>query len=60
VLIKLNPLTYFVRAYREAILGHRIPLLLHWGAIAAAVAIVVFVCGGLFFRYMKRGFADVL
>jgi ABC-type polysaccharide/polyol phosphate export permease len=60
LLVKLNPLTYFVRAYREAILGYRIPLLLHWGAIAAAVAIVVFVCGGLFFRYMKRGFADVL
>jgi lipopolysaccharide transport system permease protein len=60
VLVRLNPLTYFVRAYREAILGYRIPLLLHWGAIAAAVAIVVFVCGGLFFRYMKRGFADVL
>ncbi len=60
VLIKLNPLTYFVRAYREAIMGYRIPLLLHWGAIAAVVAIVVFVCGGLFFRYMKRGFADVL
>jgi homopolymeric O-antigen transport system permease protein len=59
-LVKMNPLTYFVRGYREAILGRRIPLLLHWGAIAAAVAIVVFVCGGLFFRYMKRGFADVL
>lgn len=60
VLVKANPLTYFVRAYREAILGYRIPLLVHWGAIAVIVAIVVFICGGLFFRYMKRGFADVL
>jgi lipopolysaccharide transport system permease protein len=60
ILIKVNPLTYFVRAYREAILGYRIPLLFRWGAIAAGVSVVVFVCGGLFFRYMKRGFADVL
>jgi ABC-type polysaccharide/polyol phosphate export permease len=60
VMVKLNPLTYFVRAYREALLGNRFPLLLHWGWIAAAYAIVVFVGGGLFFRYMKRGFADVL
>jgi ABC-type polysaccharide/polyol phosphate export permease len=60
ILVKLNPLTYFVRAYREAILGYRLPLLMRWGSIAAAVAITVFVCGGLFFRYMKRGFADVL
>ncbi len=60
ILVKLNPLTYFVRAYREAILGYRLPLLLRWGSIAAAVSITVFVCGGLFFRYMKRGFADVL
>jgi lipopolysaccharide transport system permease protein len=60
VLLKLNPLTYFVRAYREALLGQRLPLLMHWGFAAAGFAIVAFVCGGLFFRYMKRGFADVL
>jgi lipopolysaccharide transport system permease protein len=59
-LLKLNPLTYFVRAYREALLGQRLPLVIHWGLSAAVFAIVVFVCGGLFFRYMKRGFADVL
>lgn len=60
VLMNMNPLTYFVRAWREALLGHRIPLLIHWGGISAAFAITVFVLGGLFFRYMKRGFADVL
>lgn len=60
VLVDLNPLTYFVRAWREALLGYRIPALIHWGGIAAVFAIGVFVCGGLFFRYMKRGFADVL
>lgn len=60
VLMNLNPLTYFVRAWREALLGYRIPLLIQWGWISAAFAIAVFVVGGLFFRYMKRGFADVL
>ncbi len=60
VLVDMNPLTYFVRAWREALLGYRIPSLLHWGWISAAFAIVFFVCGGLFFRFMKRGFADVL
>ena len=29
-------------------------------AFSAGFGIVVFVAGGLFFRYMKRGFADVL
>jgi hypothetical protein len=29
-------------------------------AISAAFGISIFVVGGLFFRYMKRGFADVL
>jgi lipopolysaccharide transport system permease protein len=60
IIVKANPLTYFVRSYREAILGYRIPLMLHWAAMAAVVALAVFVSGGLFFRYMKRGFADVL
>ncbi len=60
LLLKLNPLTSFVRAYREALLGQRLPLLIHLGFTAAGFAIVSFVCGGLFFRYMKRGFADVL
>ena len=60
VLVNLNPLTYFVRAWREVLLGYRIPALWHSGWIAAVSAIVVFVLGGLFFRYMKRGFADVL
>jgi len=29
-------------------------------AIAAAYGLAVFLAGGLFFRHMKRGFADVL
>lgn len=60
VLVNLNPLTYFVRAWREALLGHRAQALIHWGWISAVFAVVAFVCGGLFFRLMKHGFADVL
>jgi hypothetical protein len=33
---------------------------LHDLAILFAVSMSVFVLGGLFFRHMKRGFADVL
>jgi lipopolysaccharide transport system permease protein len=54
-----NPLTYFVRSYRDTILGGRLP------ALSDAAAMVAFglgscILGGLFFRQTKRGFADVL
>jgi lipopolysaccharide transport system permease protein len=54
-----NPLYYLVRSYRTVLLtqGPPDPRDL---AIAAAYGAVAFVLGGLFFRYMKRGFADVL
>jgi lipopolysaccharide transport system permease protein len=58
-LIAGNPLAYFVRAYRDALLSARLPKLDDL-AIAAACATAAFVIGGLFFRHMKRGFADVL
>jgi hypothetical protein len=29
-------------------------------AVAMGFAVATFVCGGLFFRQMKKGFADVL
>ena len=54
-----NPLYYGVRAYRQILLTSRFPdpsdllLLTAYGA-------ATFLAGGLFFRYMKRGFADVL
>jgi lipopolysaccharide transport system permease protein len=54
-----NPLAFVVQAYRDRLLSYRIPSL-HDFAIIAAYAITVFVAGGLFFRYLKRGFADVL
>jgi ABC-type polysaccharide/polyol phosphate export permease len=58
-LIAANPLAYVVRAYRDLLLSHRLPDFGDVGVIAVYAA-ATFVAGGLFFRYMKRGFADVL
>jgi lipopolysaccharide transport system permease protein len=59
ILLAANPLTYLARAYRDLLLSSRVPrgtdLL-----IAAAYSLAVFTLGGLFFRHVKRGFADVL
>lgn len=58
-LIRGNPMSLFVRAYRERLLSPAAPsaeefvLLGLWCGTA-------FVVGGLFFRHLKRGFADVL
>ena len=54
-----NPLAYIVRAYREMLLSSREPDL-EGMATVALFAGATFVAGGLFFRHMKRGFADVL
>ena len=46
-----------MRAYRAVLHPPRCPV---WRtAIAAAFGAGAFVAGGLFFRYMKRGFADI-
>ena len=58
-LLAVNPLFYVVRAYRAVLLHSAMPSLGDLG-IAAAYGIAAFAVGGLFFRYMKRGFADVL
>jgi len=58
-LIEFNPLSYLVRAYQERLLSNRWPSLQEL-AILAAWSVSVFLAGGLFFRYLKRGFADVL
>jgi lipopolysaccharide transport system permease protein len=57
--VRLNPLAYLVRAYRERLLSYRPP---SWEelAVIAFFAFTSFVLGGLFFRHLKRGFADVL
>ena len=58
-LLAWNPLYYLVRAYRAVLLYATVP---SFGdlAMAAVFGVGIFVAGGLFFRYMKRGFADVL
>ena len=58
-LLAINPLSYFVGAYRERMLSYRLP---HPEELAllAAYSVAVFFLGGLFFRHLKRGFADVL
>jgi homopolymeric O-antigen transport system permease protein len=58
-LLAWNPLRYVVRAYRERLLTSSLPNLEEI-AVLAAWGIASFVIGGLFFRYLKRGFADVL
>lgn len=57
--IALNPMSSIVRAYRERLLSPSWP---HWHEIAILTAYCagVFIAGGLFFRHLKRGFADVL
>ena len=58
-LLRINPLASLVRAYRDRLLSNRLPRLSEM-AIVAAYAITAFILGGLFFRHLKRGFADVL
>jgi lipopolysaccharide transport system permease protein len=58
-LLFANPFYYVVRAYRRLLLGSTMPNL-HDLAIMTVYAAAAFVVGGLFFRHMKRGFADVL
>lgn len=58
-LISLNPLSYLVRAYRDRMLTHTMP---DWSelAVLCAWSAGAFVVGGLAFKQLKKGFADVL
>jgi len=58
-LVAWNPMSWVVRAYRNRMFAHNWPPA-HEILTLAAYSIVVFVAGGLFFRHLKRGFADVL
>ena len=58
-IVRMNPLAFMVRAYRDRLLSYRVPNLHDFGIIAA-YALTAFIFGGLFFRHLKRGFADVL
>jgi ABC-type polysaccharide/polyol phosphate export permease len=57
-LLPANPLFHAVQAYRAIVLRGVFPL--RDLAILTAFGAAAFVIGGLFFRHMKRGFADVL
>lgn len=57
--LRANPMFYAVRAYRDLLLTSNWPRLEDVGMLAL-YGVASFVTGGLFFRYMKRGFADVL
>lgn len=59
LLVNANPMFYVVRVYRSMLLTGHVPYAGDTMILAAGGA-AVFVLGGLFFRYMKRGFADVL
>jgi lipopolysaccharide transport system permease protein len=58
-LIELNPMSRVVSGYRYRLLSAQWPSLREL-AVLAAYSITVFILGGLFFRHLKRGFADVL
>ncbi len=57
--IYANPLSFFVSAYRSCLLGTPQPSL-ETMMYAMSVSVVTFMAGGLLFRQLKRGFADVL
>lgn len=59
VLIVANPLAHVVRAYRQILISSKAPGLEDI-AIVTVYGVGAFVIGGLVFRHLKRGFADVL
>jgi len=59
LLIEWNPLSWVVRGYRERMLTGLWPQAGEIFALAG-MSIAVFIIGGLFFRHLKHGFADVL
>jgi lipopolysaccharide transport system permease protein len=58
-LVSWNPMSWMVNAYRFRLLSPTWP----GGkelAVLSISSVGMFVIGGLFFRHLKRGFADVL
>ncbi len=58
-LLRWNPLAHVVIGYRDCLLRMKMPDLKVLGLLAIS-SFLVFVGGGLFFRYTKREFVDVL
>ena len=59
LLVRLNPLAALVKAYRKLMMGYELPPASDL-AIMCAICAGTFIAGGLLFRHLKRGFADVL
>lgn len=59
ILMHLNPLAAVVNAYRRCLLSFEMPSLQAL-LFLYVIACSVFLAGGLFFRYTKKSFADVL
>jgi lipopolysaccharide transport system permease protein len=57
--MRLNPLAQVVTAYRKCLLSFEMPSMPGLAFLYGA-AILSFIGGGLFFRYTKKSFADVL
>ncbi len=58
-LVKYNPLALVVKGYRQRLMTYELPDLSGLLLLAVA-ACLTFFAGGMFFRHLKRGFADVL
>jgi ABC-type polysaccharide/polyol phosphate export permease len=58
-LVKYNPLALVVKGYRQRLMTYDPPAMGDL-LVLAAVAVGAFIVGGMFFRHLKRGFADVL
>ena len=58
-LLAWNPMAYLVSAYRFRLLSFQLPGIQEF-LILGAFGLVAFTAGGLTFRHLKRGFADVL
>lgn len=58
-ILSWNPMSWIVEAYRGRLLSAAWPAASEL-AVIAAFSTAVFVAGGLVFRHLKRGFADVL
>lgn len=58
-LVTWNPMAWIVSAYRDRLLTNRWPDSSEL-AIIAVYSAAIFLVGGLFFRHLKSGFADVL
>ena len=58
-LVDINPLASIVKAYRKLMMGYELPPADELTALTLA-CVGTFLLGGLLFRHLKRGFADVM